>query len=182
MVINLEHVKARAQRAAQRSAAQRRKTSHAHAHALTLTRRTAHPVQMLVTSEEALIPNSDLPEVSAFAAALSKRLKLSGGIVHARSVDVRLRTHFALALLTHVLTWHAADVAGAEPRWRPGPRPPRRLLPRPVLRRRAAARHCQRLARGRGLIGTFGPRFALRVPRARKGARGRLRRPGDRSR
>jgi hypothetical protein len=44
---------------------------------------------MLVTSEEALIPNSDLPEVSAFAAALSKRLKLSGGIVHARSVDVR---------------------------------------------------------------------------------------------
>ena len=44
---------------------------------------------MLVTCEEALIPNSDLPEVAAFAEALSKRLKHSHGMIHARSVDVR---------------------------------------------------------------------------------------------
>ena len=55
---------------------------------------------MLVTCEEALIPNSDLPEVAAFAEALSKRLKHSHSIVHARSVDVR---PFCAAL-----TWHAA--------------------------------------------------------------------------
>ena len=46
---------------------------------------------MLVTAEEALIPNSDLPEVAAFAQALSKRLKQSGGIVHTRSVEARPR-------------------------------------------------------------------------------------------
>ena len=45
--------------------------------------------QMLVTAEEALIPNSDLPDVAAFAVALSKRLKQSNGIVHTRSVEAR---------------------------------------------------------------------------------------------
>jgi hypothetical protein len=51
---------------------------------------------MLVTAEEALIPNSDLPEVSAFAMALSKRLKQSNGlqqIVHTRSVEARPHAH-----------------------------------------------------------------------------------------
>ena len=49
---------------------------------------------MLVTCEEALIPNSDLPEVAAFAEALSKRLKHSHGMIHARSVDVRSAPSF----------------------------------------------------------------------------------------
>jgi hypothetical protein len=74
MVINLEHVKARAPLSCNPCP---RKAPH------------SAPMQMLVTCEEALIPNSDLPEVAAFAEALSKRLKHSHGVVHARSVDVR---------------------------------------------------------------------------------------------
>jgi hypothetical protein len=87
MVINLEHVKAR-RRAA--DAAQRAAQSMTPL-VLAACARCAAPRQMLVTAEEALIPNSDLPEVSAFAEALSKRLKQGTGIVHARSVDVRGR-------------------------------------------------------------------------------------------
>ena len=66
---------------------------------------------MLVTCEEALIPNSDLPEVAAFAEALSKRLKHSHGMIHARSVDVRSAPSF----ISRELRAHARGRAGAEP-------------------------------------------------------------------
>ena len=74
IVINLEHVKARRAR-------------HTHLHrALTFGPKTALHAQMIVTAEEALIPNAELAEAAAFADMLSSRLRgVEGSVASAPS-------------------------------------------------------------------------------------------------
>jgi hypothetical protein len=93
MVINLEHVKARAHT---RTHAPMRRIAKPHTNVHMYVPARACLLQMLVSAEEALIPNADLPEVHAFAMALGKRLKQVNGvqhIVHTRSVEARVPSH-----------------------------------------------------------------------------------------